>query len=147
MRVTIFNAIISKLKELGVFTGDDGTIRVYDYPITAPAGYPYVVVAPNTLISEELDNQRDRRTYRYHLQVIGEKFGEEAGNKTQAEALLAMQNVEDTVLAAFDANADLSTSGVIITRPIQVEWGYADNGSRVVLDIILDVLTTVNITL
>lgn len=147
MRGTIFDAIVSKLSALSAFQGSGGTTNVYSYAITASPSYPCAVVGDSDTVSDELDNQRDNRTYRYTIQVVGEKFGDQSSDHTQAQALEVMRNIEDTVLSAIDSDADLGVAGVIITRPVSVQRGFDEQNSRVILDIILDVWTTVDITL
>ena len=146
MRDTLFNAIVTMLGGLADFKGEDGTNRVFDYPTTAPGGYPYVVVGSDSLESIVLDNARDSRRYQYKVQIVGEKFGDPAG-LTQSQALQAMRKVEDNTIAAIDANYFLGLSGQVIrTFPTKGIWGTTDNNSRIILDITILVDTLVNIT-
>jgi hypothetical protein len=141
MRETIFQAILSKLQTLSMFQGTDGSGRVYDYPQTAPSGYPYVVVSSQSLESHILDNQRDTRFYNYLIQIVGEKFGEQAAF-TQSHALQAMRTTEDQLLAAFDADANLSNGSIIL----KASYGLTDGGSRVVFTIEYQAEITTNIS-
>lgn len=134
------------LKTSTKFQGEDGTIRVYDYPTTLPAGYPFVVVGSESLESSVLDNASDTRRYNYRMQIVGEKFGEEGG-LTQSDALLSMRNTEDAVLAIFDAQNALAVPSVIRTMPVRSEYGVIEGGGRVVLTIHLYADTRVLITL
>lgn len=146
MRDTIFNGIVTMLQTLSIFKGEDGTARVYDFPITSPAGYPYVVVGSDSLESTVLDNARDTRRYKYRVQVVGEKFGEEGG-MTQSDALRAMRQTEDLVLALFDAQNALGISFVVRSMPTEASYGTTDGGARIVWTMDLSVDTAVNITL
>ena len=146
MRDTLFNTLVTLLGTLSSFKGEDGTVRVYDYPITAPPGYPYVVVGSDSLESEVLDNARDSRRYIYKIQVVGEKFGDPAA-VTQSMALQSMRKVEDAVMATIDANYLLGLSGQVVRSfPTQAIWGTTDNNSRIILSITIKVDTMVNIT-
>lgn len=145
MRDTLFTAIITMLQALADFKGEDGTMRVYDYPTTSPGGYPYVVVGSDSLESSVLDNARDSRRYQYKVQIVGEKFGDPAG-QTQSNALQAMRKVEDNVIAAIDNNYYLGLSGQVVRSfPTKGIWGLTDNNSRIVLDLNIQVDTIVNI--
>jgi hypothetical protein len=145
MRDTLFQAIVTMLKTLTDFQGSDGTERVYDYPLTSPAGYPYVVVGSDSLESVVLDNARDSRRYQYKIQIVGEKFGDPAG-VTQSNALQAMRKVEDNVVAAIDANYYLGLNGQVIRSfPTKAIWGTTDSNSRIILDFTILVDTMVNI--
>lgn len=146
MRETIFQAILSKLQSLAIFNGEEGTVRVYDFPTTAPAGYPFAVVSSSSLESTVLDNARDERRYNFTVSIVGEKFGETTG-KTQSEALKAMRTAEDAVLALFDSDYDLSVAGVIRTFPQNASYSYVDGNSRVLWTMELRVDTVTNITL
>ena len=146
MRDNLFNALITMLRSLSFFQSETGVIRVYDYPITAPDGYPYVVVGSGSLESEVLDNARDSRRYSYNVQIVGEKFGDVAG-LSQSNALQAMRSIEDQVVAAIDSNYFLGLSGQVVRSfPTQGFWGLTDNNSRVVLNLTIKVDTMANIT-
>lgn len=145
MRESIFNSIITLLRTCTKFIGQDGTIRVYDYPQTGPVGYPYAVVSSESLESEVLDNARDSRRYNFLIQVVGDKFGQEGG-MTQSDALSAMRATEDAVYAIFDSDNNLGNSSVVRTMPTKADYGYGDNGSRVVLSISLRVDSIAEIT-
>jgi hypothetical protein len=145
MRETIYQAIITLLKTCTKLQGENGTIRVYDFPLTAPDGYPYAVVGSESLESSVLDNARDSRRYNYLVQIVGEKFGSE-GAMTQEEALSAMRATEDAVLAIFDHKNGLNCSSVVRTMPTKAEYGYTDNNARVVLTIHFSIDTMVDIT-
>lgn len=133
------------LQGVGKLQSETGATHVYDYPITAPGGYPYAVVTADGLSSEISDTFRDVRTYRFLIQIVGEKFGGDT-ELTQQKAMQTMRNIEDDVLSTFDNNNDLDVSGVIRSLPTQVDWGTSDGGSRLVLTINLDVQASVNIT-
>lgn len=146
MRQLLFQAIITLLLTVDKFKGEDGTVRVFDFPTTNPGGYPYVVVGSESLESTVVDNARDSRRYNYTVQIVGEKFGEQGG-LTQSDALEAMRNTEDVVLALFDGNYFLGRTDVVVrTMPTLSTYGYTDGGGRVVLTIHVSVDTTVNIT-
>lgn len=139
MRTLIFGLILNFLKSCQYFQGENGTIRIYDFPNTAPDGYPYAVLGSESLESSILDNASDTRRYNYVIQVVGEKFGVEAG-LSQSDALTAMRAVEDAVLAIFDNNNSLKRQDVVIrTMPTAVTWGTTDNGGRIVLNINMQV--------
>lgn len=143
MREQLFQSIIALL-QLPCFKGSDGTTRVYDWPTTQPSGYPYVVVTSQALESQLLDTSRDTRFYNYSVQVVGEKFGEQVAF-TQSKALQAMRNVEDLVMAAIDANMNMSNPNVTRISPVVSSYGFTDGNSRVVLSINLMVEVTVNV--
>jgi hypothetical protein len=145
MSDTIFTAIISLLQSIAVFSGSDGTTRVYQFPVAIPDGYPYAVVVFSTLNSEIEDSARDLVTYTYTVSIVGEKFGQEAGF-TQANALASMRRTVDDVIAALQADNDLGVSGVIRSMPLNAEQGYTDGGSRVVVNLTLAVQTAATIT-
>lgn len=134
MRDSIFNSIMTAFRACTKFIGEDGTVRVYDYPVTSPVGYPYAVVSSTSLESKVLDNASDVRQYFFKLQIVGEKFGEQGG-MTQSEALGAMRTTEDAVLAILDANNDLDNSSIIRVMPTSAVYGTADGNSRIVLTI------------
>ena len=147
MRQTIFNAIITVLNTLAFFKGEDGTIRVYDYPISAPPGYPYAVVGSESLESTVLDSARDSRLYDFVIQVVGEKFGDPAG-KTQSQAMSAMRDVEDQLLALLDNNNLLAQPAIVIrTMPVAATYGFTDGNSRMIYTMKIRVETTANITM
>jgi len=147
MRENIFQALYALVQNLGIFTGEDGTVRVYDYPETAPPGYPYAVLGSEGIASDVLDTARDVRKYNFVVQIVGEKFGEPAG-KTQSQALKAMRATEDLFLAALDANNDLSRPDLVIrTMPTQGAYALSTDQTRVVLTISVSVDTTVPITM
>jgi len=145
MRESIFQSILAILRTCTKLQGEDGTVRVYDYPQTAPAGYPYAVVSSESFESSILDNARDSRKYIYKLQVVGEKFGDEGG-MTQSDALAAMRATEDAVVALFDADNNLSNSAVVRTLPMDAQYGLTDNGARVVYTLRLSVEVMAEIT-
>lgn len=147
MRELLFNAIFDLVKTCSKLIGEDGTVRVYDYPITAPPGYPYAVVSSANMESEVLDNASDTRKYGFSVQVVGEKYGSEGG-MTQAQALSAMRAVEDAVMTLIDGNYFLGRQDVVIrTMPVRSNLGVnTDNGARVVLTIELRVDTRITIT-
>lgn len=147
MRETIFNAIISLLQGVTKLTSETGKVHVYDWPVTAPAGYPYVVVGSQSVESEELSNMQDLRSYIFSVQIVGEKFGDEGG-KTQRDALQVMREVEDIMFSTFDGNNDLGLGlQIIVTRPINIEWSYTEDRQRVVLSMRVLVQAAVDITL
>jgi hypothetical protein len=145
MSDTIFNAIITLLQSIAVFSGSDGTKRVYQFPAAIPDGYPYAVVVFSTLDSEITDNQRDLVTYSYTISIVGEKFGQEAG-LTQANALASMRRTVDDVISALQGDNDLGVSGVIRSMPLKAEQGYTEGNSRVVVNLTLAVQTAATIT-
>lgn len=146
MRDTLFQIIINLLKTCSKFIGSDGTVRVYDWPNTSPAGYPFVVVGSESLESSVHDNTRDTRRFVFGIQIVGEKFGEQGG-VTQAEALQSMRATEDQVLSVIDANYFLGRQDLVIrTLPIRSQYGATDGGTRVVLTITIAVDTAANIT-
>jgi hypothetical protein len=145
MRDDIFKSIIALLKTCTKLQGENGTVRVYDFPITAPDGYPYAVVGSESLESSVLDNANDSRRYNYVIQVVGEKFGD-VGGATQSQALGSMRNTEDAILAIFDSKNGLSNSSVVRTMPTKSTYGLTDNNTRVVLTINLAVDTIRPIT-
>lgn len=149
MRDSLFNILIAELKTLTKFIGADGTVRVYDYPITAPAGYPYVTVVSETMTSNYFDTARDLRTYGFFLSIVGEKFGDESG-LSQADALATMRATEDDVVALIDGLNRLGAPGeglgVIRTLPTNSKYGYTDGNSRVVLEITVQVQVPASIT-
>lgn len=145
MRDTLFNAIINIISTLADFKGEDGSSRVFDYPTTAPGGYPYVVVGSESLESVVLDNARDSRRYTYKIQIVGEKFGDPAGF-TQSNALKAMRQIEDNMVGAIDANYFLRRQDIVIRSfPTLGIWGLTDNNSRIILDLTIKVDTAVTI--
>ena len=146
MRDTIFQRLIAMLQTVTKFQGEDGTVRVYYWPTSAPSGYPYVVVGSESLESTVLDNARDSRRYNFLVQIVGEKFGQEGG-MLQADALKAMRDTEDQVLSLFDNQNALGTSFVIRTFPSNAKYGLTDNNARVVYTLELRVDTMVNVTL
>lgn len=146
MRENLFNAIVAILQTVTKFIGEDGTVRVYDWPTTAPAGYPYVVVGSESLESSVLDSARDSRRYNYNIQIVGEKFGEQGG-MTQSDALAAMRATEDAVIAAFDAKFFLNRPDLVIrSMPTRASYGLTDQNSRVVLSMSMAVDTAATIT-
>lgn len=146
MRDLFFNLIVGLLGTLDIFKGEDGSSRVYDWPTTSPAGYPYVVVGSESFESEVLDNASDTRRYNFNIQIVGEKFGQEAG-KTQSQALAAMRATEDSVIGLFDANFFLGRDDVVVrTMPVSATYGLTDGGSRVILTIVMRVDTRITIT-
>mgnify|MGYP003288445330 CR=1 FL=1 len=145
MSDTIFNAIVSLLRGLNIFSGSDGTRRVYQFPVAVPDGYPYAVVVFSTLDSEITDSARDLVTYSYTVSIVGEKFGQEAG-LTQANALASMRRTIDDVIAALQADNDLGVSGVIRSLPLRAEQGYTDGNSRVIVNLTIAVQTAATIT-
>lgn len=147
MRELLFNALFDLIKTCSKLKGEDGTLRVYDFPLTAPAGYPYAVVSSSAMESDVLDNTSDVRKFGFRVQVIGEKFGEGAA-ATQSEALSTMRAVEDAVLDLIDANYFLGRQDIVIrTMPLRSEIGLnSDNGARVVLTIDVRVDTRITIT-
>lgn len=143
MRDTIFNLIVGYLQTCTKFIGENGTVRVYDWAVISPDGYPYAVVGSESLESTVLDNASDTRRYNYSVQIVGEKFGEEGG-VTQREALQAMRATEDAVLAIIDAHYFLGRDDIVIrTMPQRAEYGFTDNNARIVLTIHLSVDTRV----
>lgn len=147
MRDDLFNAIIGILQTVSKFIGEDGTVRVYDWPTTSPGGYPYVVVGSESLESSVLDSARDSRRYNYNVQVVGEKFGEQGG-MTQSQALAAMRATEDAVVAAFDAKFFLNRPDLVIrSMPTRATYGLTDGGARVILTMSLAVDTAATITI
>jgi hypothetical protein len=140
----IFNSLISKLNSLSVFAGGDGTFRVYDYPIAQPDGYPYAVIGSKSIDGSILDNARDLRLYGFVIQIVGEKFGEQAGF-TQSLALKTMRQTGDIILSAIDADTNLSNANIVRVVPIKADFAFTDNASRVVLTIELQAQVTVDI--
>lgn len=132
---------------LGKFNGNDGSIRIYDYPESLPSGYPYAVISSDSMESQILDTQRDLRVYQYLISIIGEKFGEPGGFK-QSDALKAMRNTEDAVVSLFDNNNDFNGAGLGVIRslPTNSKYGYTDNNSRVVLEIMVKFQVVADIT-
>lgn len=145
MRETIFQLIIAKLQSLNIFSGEDGTLRVYTFPTASPAGYPYAVLSSDSMESSVLDSQRDSRRFIYSVQVVGEKFGVEGG-MSQEDALSAMRATEDLVLAAIDSDNDLGNGNIVRTLPLRAVYGVTDGGTRVVLTLTMSVEITVNIS-
>lgn len=147
MRETLFNSILAIIRTCDKLIGEDGTVRVYDYPQTAPSGYPYAVLSSGSLESEVLDNMRDVRKYAFNLQIIGEKYGSEGGT-SQSEALQAMRATEDAVMTIIDANYFLGRQDIVVRlMPINSNIGVnTDNGARVVLTIGIRADVTVAIT-
>jgi len=147
LRDDLFNAIFDLVKTCSKLRGEDGTVRVYDYPQTAPAGYPYAVVSSSAMESDVLDNTSDVRKYGFRIQVVGEKFGSE-GAMTQSEALNTMRTTEDAIMTLLDANFFLGRQDIVIrTMPYRSEIGVnSDNGARVVLtiDVRVDTRITIN---
>lgn len=143
MRATIFNAIHDILNGLTCLKGSDGTIRIYKFGNAQPDGYPAVSITSGPLRSEILDTFRNKRYFSFNVRLVQEKmpefFGPEKGERVARER-------EDEILAAFDADNDLGVAGVLWTNPKNVEWGYTDGNTRIVLDITLEVATTVQIT-
>ena len=138
MRDTIFDAIVDLVEGVTKFQGGDGSMRVYDFPPVQPSGYPYAVVSSDSLESSFGDNMRDRRLYNFLIAVVGEKFGEQSG-LSQSQALKAMRETEDAIMTAIDANNDLGVAGVIYSLPTNSSYGYSDGGSRVALEIKIQV--------
>ena len=63
------------------------------------------------------------------------------------DAILAMRDTEDQVLAKFDANYFLGRQDIVIrTMPTRAEYGTTDNNSRIVLSIHVEVDVRVIIT-
>jgi hypothetical protein len=145
MSDTIFTAIITLLQTLSIFSGSNGTKRVYQFPVAVPDGYPYAVVVFSTLESEITDSARDLVTYTYTVSIVGEKFGQDSG-LTQANALASMRRTVDDVIAALQADNDLGVAGVIRSLPLQAQQGYTDGNSRVVVNLTLAVQTAATIT-
>ena len=146
MRTTIFNAIVTLLQGITKLQSETGQVHVYDWPITAPAGYPYVTVQASRMESDELSNMQDVRRYFFTVQVVGEKFGDQAG-KTQSQALAVMRETEDAIFDAFDADNDLGLGNqIIVTRPIQDDWAVSGDNTRVVLTMTVMVEAAVDIT-
>lgn len=147
MRQLLFTTLIALIGTLAKFKGTDGTNRVFDFPTTSPGGYPYAVIGSVSFESSVLDNVRDTRRYNFSIQVVGEKFGDQAG-LSQSDALSAMRTAEDDLIALFDANWELGLPGQVIrTMPTNAEYGFTDNGSRVVLTMHLQVDTIATISL
>lgn len=147
LRDDLFNSTIAILGTCDKLKGEDGTYRVYDYPKTAPPGFPYAVVSSESFESIVQDNARDSRRYKFLIQVIGEKYGDESG-LSQSDALKSMRQVEDQIMSAFDAKNGLNNGSVIRTMPVLANYGVnSDNGARVVLSITLAVDTMVDITI
>lgn len=144
MNTTIFNAIVSILKDLSSLKGSDGTVRVYEYPTSKPDGYPSVYVVYEGEVAEVLDNQRDKVTYIYFIRVMQEQFEETGFTHAKAEKIARDRTYE--ICGAFRSNADLGVSGVLRTTPIKVDKGYIDNNTRIVLDITLEVETVEDVT-
>ena len=145
MRDDIFNSIITLLKTSTKLQGENGTIRVYDFPQLNPDGYPYAVVGSESLESIVLDNARDSRRYNYVIQIVGEKFGDQAG-LTQSEALATMRKIEDSVLAIFDLKNGLGNSSVVRTFPTRDTFALSEDRTHVILTINLVVDTMVQIS-
>lgn len=147
MREQLIQLIQAQLLTLKKFQGSDGTIRVYDYPESNPSGYPYVVISSDSMESKILDTMRDLRVYQFLLSIIGEKFGT-PGGFSQSDALKAMRNTEDAVVGLFDSNNDFNGAGqgVIRSLPTNSKYGYTDNNSRVVLEMMVQFQVVADIT-
>ena len=143
MRNIIYNAIYDLLKTLDCLKGSDGTIRIYKYPVVQPDGYPAVSISSTGLESVILDNQRDLRKYRYMVRLIQEKMATDFGPE---KAERVAREREDEILSLFDSHNDLGVAGVLRTTPIKVNWGYIDRNQRIVLDITIEVETSINIS-
>jgi hypothetical protein len=147
MRESLMLLIINALSTIQKFQGSDGTIRVYDYPEMGLGGYPYCVITAFSMESKINDNQRDLRYYNFMLSIIGEKFGD-PGGFSQSDALKTMRNTEDTIVAYFDANNSFQGQGLGVIRslPTNTKYGYTDNNSRVVLEIMVQFQVIAGIT-
>lgn len=146
MRNNLFASVKAILETCDKLIGEDGTVRVYDFPITSPPGYPYAVISSGSFGSSVLDNARDSRRYEFVIQVVGEKFGTEGGT-TQSQALENMRVVEDSIMALYDADNDISNSEVVRTFPVNAEYGLGEGNVRVILNITLSVEVMVNINI
>ena len=139
MRATIFTAIQNKLLTVANFKGADGTTRVYPYERTNQDGFPAASITDGGKTeSVIIDTLRDKRTYYYNVRLYQEILAEDRG---RAEGDRIMRELEDTVLAVFDADNDLSVAGVLRTVPINTSWGYLEGGKLRVIDITLAVET------
>lgn len=147
MRNTIFAALVALLQGVQKLASEQGIVHVYDWPVTAPAGYPYVVVSSVGIESEAMSNVQDKRRYLFTVQIVGEKFGDASG-KSQSEAIAVARTTEDAVIAAIDSNADLGLGlQIIVTKPLQVDWNLAEDRSRIIISIRVAVEVAVNIAL
>lgn len=148
MRETLFQLLLTALRALPKFKHASGVSTVYDYPITTPDGYPYVIVVSESLESDIYDTARDLRLYNFLISVIGEKFGD-TGGLSQSNALRAMRATEDVITSMLDGNNRLggSGAGVIWVKPLKSKYGYTDGNSRVVLELTVQFQVAVEITL
>lgn len=137
MRSTIFTAIYNKLLTVANFKGADGTIRVYPYERTNPDGFPACSLTDGGKTeSMIIDTLRDKRTYYFNVRLYQEILAEDRGRQ---EGDRIMRELEDTVMAVFDSDNDLSVAGVLRTIPLQSSWGYLEGGKIRVLDLTLAV--------
>jgi len=148
MRENLFQILFDAVKILPIFMGSNGTLRVYDYPITQPDGYPFASIVSQSLDSSIYDTRRGLRLYNFLISVIGEKFGEQGGF-TQAKALQVMRKTEDDIVSMIDTDSRLGGAGlgVIWTKPTRATYGYTDGNSRVVLEISVQFQVAVDINL
>lgn len=147
-RSDLFTLLFNQIAALPKFQGSNGTLRVYDYPIAQPAGYPYAIIASDTLESQVYDTARDLRLYNFLISITGEKFGD-TGGLTQSQALATMRDTEDVVMALIDDANRLGGAGlgVIRTLPISTVFGYAEGNSRVILEIKIQFQVAVEIVM
>lgn len=145
MTETILELVLNLLKTCSKFIGENGSIRVFDYPPTAPEGFPYVAVSASRFESNVLDTASDTRRYAYAVQIVGEKYGE-PGGMSQREAMLSMRNTVDQVLAMIDSNFFLGRQDIVVrTMPSSGQYNYIEGNTRIMmtLDLLVDVRTII----
>lgn len=147
MRDTIFNSILTKLQEISMFSSK-GQIRVYSYEKSDWDGYPACSLTNLNTESEILDNSRDKRIYHFNIRVVQERLPQPTSTQGPAEAEKIMRQLEDTIFSMFDNDNDLGLTGQVIrTRPISTTWGYLQNNTIRVFDIIIAVEAVATITI
>ena len=136
--VTLRDAIKSKLETVIQGDGTSTISIVYTYAESKPEGYPYAYILYKGDNSETLSNTYDRVIYTFEITLVQEKI-EELKGRANAEA--TAMNMAEAIAEAFRADNNLSTAGVLKTRPIKTEKIYVDNSTRIALKILLEIET------
>ena len=143
MIVTLRDAIKTKLEAVIQGDGTSTISIVYTYAESKPEGYPYAYILYKGDSSEALTNTTDRVVYTFEITLVQEKIEELKG---RANAETTAMNMAEAMAEAFRDDNNLSTVGVLKTRPIKTEKIYVDNATRIALKMTLEVETIEQVT-
>ena len=131
----VFYKIVDLLKEVERFENKDGKRLVYEYDRAEPEGYPYASVVYMNSEEDILSQSKNEVAHFYTVRVTLSKI-DDIGRKRSDEVL---RRVVDEVSKKFRETKNLGLDYVSQIRPVQVETGTVDNGTRSIIDFEVEV--------